>query len=115
MTKLLPMKFLVLAGALIIVLFSFFPCASKPMPSPTPDLETVAIAFVNFLNEGKFDEGYRLFNQDMTTAISVEELRAGWSDLLSKVDKEPIIQNEWHETAPNNFVSHIVPTCPNCA
>ena len=70
MTKLLPMKFLVLAGALVIVLFSFLPCASKPMPptpSPTTDLETVAIAFVNFLNEGKFDEGYRLFNQDMTT------------------------------------------------
>jgi hypothetical protein len=49
------------------------------------ELETKARNFVELLGSGEFDDAYGLFNEQMTEAITVEDLEAIWNDTINQV------------------------------
>lgn len=49
------------------------------------DLETRARDFVVLLKEGRFNEAYGLFNEQMAAAITVGQLEAIWNGVIGEV------------------------------
>lgn len=83
----LPMKLLTLTGFLVLALFLFVSCTSKPAATPVsaPELETAARTFVDFLVESKFEEACGMFNEEMAAAMSPAELKATWDKLIGQI------------------------------
>lgn len=53
--------------------------------SPSTDLETKARDFVVLLKEGRFNEAYGLFNEQMVAALTVEQLGTIWNGVIRDV------------------------------
>ena len=73
------------AGTLISFLLLLLYAQVLVAVSATPDLDTLAITFVNLLEEGKFEDAAELFNEQMAEALPPQELEAAWNDLTGRV------------------------------
>jgi len=75
----------VLAAAGVLIPFPLLYAQVLTAVSATPDLDTLAIAFVNLLEEGKFKDAALLFNKQMAEALPPQELEAAWNGLTGRV------------------------------
>ena len=75
---------LLAAGTLISFLLLLY-AQELVAVSAAPDLDTLAITFVNLLEEGKFEDAAELFNEQMAEALPPQELEAAWNDLTGTV------------------------------
>jgi len=73
------------AGTLISFLLLLLYAQVLVAVSATPDLDTLAITFVNLLEEGKFEDAAELFNEQMAEALPPQELEAAWNDLTGRI------------------------------
>ncbi len=73
------------AGTLISFLLLLLYAQVLVAVSATPDLDTLAITFVNLLEEGRFEDAAELFNEQMAEALPPQELEAAWNDLTGRV------------------------------
>ena len=73
------------AGTLISFLLLLLYAQVLVAVSATPDLDTLAITFVNLLEEGRFEDAAELFNEQMAEALPSQELEAAWNDLTGRV------------------------------
>jgi hypothetical protein len=78
--------FLIALTVVTIVLFSLFLNAQTlSVASAAPNLDTVAITFVNLMEEGQFEAAAELFNTEMAEALPPQKLEATWNSLISNV------------------------------
>ncbi len=78
--------FLILIAVGFLIPFSLFlHVQAFIVVSATPDLDTVAITFVDFLEEDKFEDAAKLFNTKMAEALPSHKLEAKIVELIDSV------------------------------
>ena len=78
--------FLITLAVATLVLFSpFLDAQTLIAASAAPDLDTVAITFVNLLEEGKSEDAAELFNTNMAEALPPQKLETTWNGLIGNV------------------------------
>jgi len=78
--------FLIALAVATLVLFSPFLNAQTLIAASTaPDLDTVAITFVNLIEEGQFEDAAELFNTKMAEALPPQKLETTWNELIGNV------------------------------
>jgi hypothetical protein len=85
MMKLSKIFLIALAVATLVLVSHFLNAQALSVASTAPNLDTVAITFVNLMEEGQFEAASELFNTEMAEALPPQKLEATWNSLIGNV------------------------------